>query len=142
MQDVPASGKSFYAELIKSGLERNGYTKVVITSADDFFLDINGQCVFNQALLSKAHNECYFQTETALLNGNSFVIVDNTNMKSGWVHRYKQLARKLNVDLQVVHTYTIPEVCKRRNNERQYGKALSETVMNKFISMTSDNLTL
>jgi predicted kinase len=92
MQGVSGAGKS-------SSIPANA--KVV--SADHYFVDKDGNYKFDPSQLGLAHAECLRLYVEALLQSNSFVVVDNTNTTVAEVAPYYALANAYGYDAVIVH---------------------------------------
>lgn len=94
LRGLPGSGKSTLAKTYNAQhLE-----------TDMFFLDNNGNYLFNAHLLTAAHNWCQQQCEMHLSRGED-VVVANTFVKHWEMNAYRSLAEKYRAKL-VVHTCT------------------------------------
>lgn len=98
LRGCPGSGKSTYAQRIKSKLKDLFGVSVVICSADDYFTK-SGSYIFDQSKLNKAHEECREQTKRAMRNGIECVIVDNTNTTRRDLKPYIELAKEFEYDV-------------------------------------------
>lgn len=94
MQGPSGSGKSTRAREIAK--EHNA----VICSTDDFHY-VNGTYVWDRTNLAYYHAWNIWQVEQHLLDGRN-VVVDNCNLTQKDVQPYIDLARKLNVSVQVI----------------------------------------
>lgn len=75
MRGVSGSGKSYKARQIAGN-------SGIICSADDFFIERgNGKYLFDQSLLSEAHNQAKEKAIDAINKGVSPVVIDNTNTR-------------------------------------------------------------
>lgn len=85
------SGKSFLAagihEKTVSGDPRNH-----IFSADNFFINRNGQYIFDPMKIQDAHQATQNYVLLKVHEGWSPIIVDNTNVKSWELHAYVHMA--------------------------------------------------
>jgi tRNA uridine 5-carbamoylmethylation protein Kti12 len=87
MRGVPGSGKSYHAEeMLKRHLETSG-RKGVILSADQWFIDGEGEYKFNPAEIGNAHRHCFDRFSTRLGSNrgrdtlDTLIIIDNTNTR-------------------------------------------------------------
>lgn len=105
-------GKSTIAQaLLKSTSygERSTYC-----SADDYFVDLNGNYNFSREKLGKAHAECQAKFRNAILNECEVIVVDNTNVRrrdfAFYVHAAREAGYKLyeitvgSLDVEVSYT--------------------------------------
>ena len=58
MRGIQGSGKSTFANNLKSIIDGFGISEAIITSADNYFINKDGSYVFNGKLLGKAHKQC------------------------------------------------------------------------------------
>lgn len=71
-------------------------------SADDYFYNLGGgEYEFDASHLGKAHQMCQRMTKAALVNGES-VAVHNTFSQSWEAKPYFEMARELNVRVQII----------------------------------------
>lgn len=87
MRGIPGSGKSTLAKQ----LGKNG----VVYSTDDFFINSQGEYVFNPSLLGKNHELNVNRTKEAMIQGVSPIVVDNTNINARAIKPYVYLANEL-----------------------------------------------
>jgi predicted kinase len=98
MRGTSGSGKSYKAKQLagESG---------VICSADDFFIEKGeGEYAFDPSLLGQAHKQCQDRATQAIQQGESPVIVDNTNTRLWEMKKLKpiiQLAQSLGYDVRI-----------------------------------------
>lgn len=104
LRGVPGSGKSSFAQTL------NG----VKVSADHYFIDEEGEYVFNPALLGEAHGACLHAAIRCCEKGVS-VVVDNTNTQLFEMSPYVLLAQAYGYDLRIVRVLADPQVCATRN---------------------------
>lgn len=97
MRGISGSGKSTRAKQIAQ--ERGG---AVICSADNYFLDEDGNYNFDVRKLSAAHNDCRLKFEKAVQWGEPTVIIDNTNTRKSEYKHYIQYASAQGYDIQIV----------------------------------------
>lgn len=84
LRGTPGSGKSSLADLISR------FTGFVVCTADDFFMDEEGNYNYNVSKLGVAHKQCQEKCEAELKYGRS-VIVANTNTKESELKAYLKL---------------------------------------------------
>nr|XP_015197358.1 PREDICTED: NEDD4-binding protein 2-like 1 [Lepisosteus oculatus] len=87
LRGLPGSGKSTLARQIK-----NTHGNASIFSTDDFFRDRNGEYKFKAYLLKTAHKWNQKRAREALENGESPVIIDNTNIHLWEMKPYVEMA--------------------------------------------------
>lgn len=112
MQGIPGSGKSTRAKEIAA---ENG---AVIVSADEYFMDLEGNYVWNQQFLHAAHTFCQKMAATLMRQGKN-VIIDNTNLKERDYRVYVDLASIYGYDVKM-ETIMIFDVdlCTARNTHK------------------------
>jgi tRNA uridine 5-carbamoylmethylation protein Kti12 len=104
MHGGPGSGKSTrateivsdYARLAKDE-EKKSYE---IISTDNFWLDENGNYIFNPSRLREAHNWCFRQWHEACFEGLTLVVLDNTNMQKTEWENYAYIAKVFGYSVQ------------------------------------------
>lgn len=84
IRGIPGSGKSSFANLISQ------YAGFVVCTADDYFVDEEGNYNFDITKLGIAHKRCQEKCEAELKYGRS-VIVANTNTKESELNTYLKL---------------------------------------------------
>jgi NEDD4-binding protein 2 len=98
MRGTSGSGKSFKAKQLA------GETGV-ICSADDFFIEKGkGEYAFDPSFLGQAHQQCQNRSLEALKQGNSPVIIDNTNTRLWEMKKLKpiiQYAQSLGYSVKI-----------------------------------------
>ncbi len=87
LRGLPGSGKSTLAKLL-SDLS----PLFTICSADDYFIDEEGNYKFDPTKLPVAHAVCKSRAFCALESHVPVVIIDNTNVKLSDVRAYKSFA--------------------------------------------------
>lgn len=117
MRGVSGSGKSFKAKQLAG-------EKGFICSADDFFIEKGeGEYAFDPSLLGQAHKQCQDRAMTALKQGNSPIIIDNTNTRLWEMKKLKpiiQLAQSLGYNVRIEEPET--EWWKSRNIDEMVNK--------------------
>lgn len=94
MVGLPGSGKSTRAAQL--ALELGNTT---ICSADSFFINTEGEYVFNRDKLGSAHMQCQRMAEVALAAGHN-VIIDNTNVRQRDRSIYVDLGNRFNIAVE------------------------------------------
>ena len=87
LRGLPGAGKSTVAELI--GAKGAGYTHF---EADMYFMQ-DGVYKFDPTKLKLAHNWCAIQTQKAMVDDTSIIIVSNTFTQEWEMETYYELAR-------------------------------------------------
>ena len=113
MRGLPGSGKSTMAKDIAADSIREGYQEVAICSTDSFFLNDDGEYVFDASLLGKNHGLNQYKVNRYMFMGTGVVIVDNTNTTRKEMKPYKDLAEQYLYDVHEVFIgkeFLFPEV--------------------------------
>lgn len=117
MRGLPGSGKSTIVQMIKQK-----YKRAVVCSADSYFMNENGNYVFDSSKLHQAHQECKDKATGACANGASVVIIDNTNIKWWEIRPYVVIAAEFCYTVVIVEPQTwwkfIPEELAARNKRK------------------------
>lgn len=93
IRGLPGSGKTTLTKSLR---------EFVPVSADDYFYNLGGgEYEFDASHLGKAHQMCQRMTKAALVNGES-VAVHNTFSQSWEAKPYFEMARELNVRVQII----------------------------------------
>lgn len=107
MRGISGSGKSTF---VKENLD---FAK--ICSADDFFVrlgkEVGQEYLFKQELLAKAHNECLQKFCEHVENNESFIVVDNTNLRLRDLKTYHEIALSKGYTVRVVQIHKAKEKC-------------------------------
>ena len=96
VRGLPGSGKSTLAKLLADG------DKYPIYSADDYFIDTNGEYNFDHDKLSEAHEMCRTNTEISMKMGFSKIFVANTFTQKWEMGTYAILAEEYGYQLHVI----------------------------------------
>jgi len=107
IRGLPGAGKSTYLS--------KHYPNAVICSADQYFLDQNGNYNFNSKLLNEAHRWCFRKYLTACNVGNKLIAVDNTNTQLFEFYGYVQVALSYAFDLEIIRLETPVDIAAKRN---------------------------
>lgn len=97
---VSGSGKSTLAKKVK---QQN--PEAIICSADDYFVDKNGNYNFNHAKLGKAHLFCQSQAKLQCRIDTRIIIIDNTNLTKKERKVYEDIAADHNYEVK----YLVPD---------------------------------
>lgn len=127
MRGLPGSGKSHAASLIQPSL---------ILSTDDYFLNANGDYVFNVKLLSKAHAWNQKRALAAFKEGVNTIVIDNTNVRMWEAKPYAKMAKEAGYQIQVREPDT--EWWKKRDLEEMAKKNLHGVSFTKLQQMLSN----
>lgn len=85
----------------KSTRTQTQYSSAVVWSADNYFMDENGNYEFDPKALSKAHAWCLQGFVRSLLSGTKLIVVDNTNTSVAEVAPYAALAQAYGYELSI-----------------------------------------
>jgi hypothetical protein len=117
LRAIPGGGKSFWikeafpehARQWTPDLPEAQY--VVVVSADDFFM-VDGEYVFDRAMINEAHTDCLHRFIFALDEGPDglTIVVDNTNLRIAELAPYAALAKAGGHELAILNFWCQPEV--------------------------------
>ena len=94
---IPGSGKTTKAnEIIKN------HPNTLHYETDMFFINSNGEYIFNPSMLGIANNWCKTKTEEAMRKGLD-VIVSNTSLTPRERRPYLALIKKYNYDYEIIN---------------------------------------
>ena len=102
MRGVPGSGKSFMAQKFlyeASGGGRSG----IILSADQFFIQPNGEYVFDVTKLTQAHASCFRRAIFNTDGGTNLIIIDNTNLSAWEISPYVMIANANGYEHEIIN---------------------------------------
>jgi predicted kinase len=91
LRGVSYSGKSLLANYIQTICSEK--YRVVVCSADDFFINKKGEYHFDAQKLGQAHGECKDKFYEACKANVELIIIANTNTKEGDFKSYDLIAR-------------------------------------------------
>jgi predicted kinase len=128
---LPGSGKSTWAR-------QYGGTMSTIVSADHFFERSGGKYNFDFTKLGEAHGECLKSFVEALIDGHSYVFVDNTNTTIPEIALYYALARAYGYKVELHLFLCSEEVSFRRNIHNVPMKSIE--MMRKRFDTLVDNI--
>uniref|UniRef100_A0A336M3R0 CSON008121 protein n=1 Tax=Culicoides sonorensis TaxID=179676 RepID=A0A336M3R0_CULSO len=104
MRGLPGSGKSFLAKQL---LEQFNFDpRNHIFSADSFFINVNGEYVYDQNKLTEAHEFCQSNALRKIREFWSPIIIDNTNIKLWNMYPYIRLAVQYRYKLIIMEPAT------------------------------------
>ena len=92
LRGLPGSGKSTLGEIILHSFKSNNENMVI--SADDFFIDVNGNYNFDPSKLKEAHNDCLLRCVDRMKNEIVKIVVANTFTQEWEMESYYELAKK------------------------------------------------
>ena len=96
VRGLPGVGKTTYATMLAKA------SGGVVFSADDYFVDADGNYNFNLYKLPAAHAECESKTISALQRGNANIFVANTFTRPWEMAPYFDAAARFNAPLTIV----------------------------------------
>lgn len=99
LRGLPGSGKSLLASVIlqsPAGLEPE------ILSADDFFIDQDGNYNFDSEKIKEAHNYCQFRCSERMRQQKSRIVVANTFTQEWEMEIYFDMAKRYNYRVHTV----------------------------------------
>jgi predicted kinase len=117
LRGLPGAGKTAFAQLIS---ENNTYP---FFSVDDYFTDKDGKYKFEFSENYKAYAHCLSNTENAIKNGISKVIVHNTFTMDWEMEPYFKLSLKYECNL---HVLTIENYHDGKNSHHVTDEQLSK----------------
>jgi NEDD4-binding protein 2 len=113
MRGISGSGKStLAAKLAHEALDLGGCA--TICSADDFFINNEGEYKFDPTKLGLAHKSCLRAFLAALHSEFDLVIVDNTNLNIEDLAPYVALGEAFDYDVEILQVDTPLDVAKAR----------------------------
>ena len=112
LRGLPGSGKSTLAKII---LQLPTNTEPEVLSADDFFVDSEGNYNFDATKLKEAHNYCQFRCSERMRQQKSRIVVANTFTQEWEMEEYFKMAERYNYR---VHTVIVEN---RHGNENIHG---------------------
>ena len=108
---IPGSGKSWQAA--------NWPTKnrVIVCSADNFFIDFRGSYIYDPKRIGEAHAQCFrhfLETLNALIPPDN-IAVDNTNIMAWEIAPYVAAANAYGIECEIVKVLCPFEIAAARN---------------------------
>ena len=135
LRGVSGSGKS---TLAKEYLNQGG----VVHSTDDFFMK-DGTYQFDPKKIGYYHKLNQKRTEEAMINGQSPIIIDNTNLQAWEMKPYVEMADKYGYEVKIIESdmTDIDELMRRQENRRAENKNLPKEVLQRMLSKYQRNIT-
>ena len=93
LRGIPGSGKTTLAKLL---LQIRGTDEPEVLSADDFFVDENGEYHFDSSKIKEAHNYCQFRCSERMRQQKAKIIVANTFTQEWEMEIYFEMAKRYN----------------------------------------------
>lgn len=109
VRGLPGSGKSTLSNII---LKWPSTGKPDVLSADDFFMNENGDYLFNGSKLKEAHHDCQNRCALKMRNGVDRIVVANTFTEEWEMEPYFEIAKMYNYR---VHTIVVENRHKSQN---------------------------
>ena len=100
LRGLPGSGKTTLGEIIMQTPGSKNTNAVL--SADDFFLDENGNYNFDSTKLKEAHNDCLLRCVDRMKNEFSKIVVANTFTQEWEMERYFEIAERYRYRIHTV----------------------------------------
>lgn len=99
VRGLPGSGKSTLSEVI---LKWPSTDKPDVLSADDFFVDQNGNYNFDPTKLKEAHHDCQNKCALKMRNGVDRIVVANTFTEEWEMEPYFEIAKMYNYRIHTI----------------------------------------
>ena len=99
LRGLPGSGKSTLAKVI---LQNRLGDEPEVLSADDFFMNNNGDYIFDATKLKEAHNYCQFRCSERMRQQKSKIVVANTFTQEWEMKPYFDMAERYNYRVHTV----------------------------------------
>ena len=112
LRGLPGSGKSTLAKII---LQVRSTDEPEVLSADDFFINEDGEYDFDSQKIKEAHNYCQFRCSERMRQQKARIVVANTFTQEWEMDEYFKMAERYNYR---VHTVIVEN---RHGNENVHG---------------------
>jgi len=99
LRGLPGSGKSTLGDVI---LYTNQLTNQDVLSADNFFIDKNGEYVFDGAKIKEAHNNCQQKCAERMKHEFLKIVVANTFTEEWEMKPYFEMAERYNYRIHTI----------------------------------------
>lgn len=99
LRGLPGSGKSTLAKVI---LQNRISDEPEVLSADDFFVNKDGEYIFDATKLKEAHNYCQFRCSERMRQQKSKIVVANTFTQEWEMKPYFDMAERYNYRIHTV----------------------------------------
>lgn len=123
LRGISGSGKSTFT--------KKNHPNAVVCSADNFFIDKEGNYNFDPRKLSEAHRYCMSTFLTALEEGKEDVVVDNTNIRLWEASPYISVAAAKGYTVKVVR-FNVPAKLAAFRNVHQVPSATVHRMIKDF----------
>lgn len=112
LRGISGSGKTTY--------HKQHYPNAYVCSADNYFLDGDGNYNFDAKLLGEAHKGCMTTFLTIMKNKkyvpkDTVVVIDNTNIELHDLTPYLRVAESYNCEVEIIRIECDPECAFKRN---------------------------
>ena len=112
LRGLPGSGKTTLAGVILTNISTD---KPNVLSADDYFMNENGEYVFDGSKIKEAHNDCQMRCAGLMKLGIIRIVVANTFTEKWEMEKYYEMAERYNYR---VHTLIVEN---RHGGENVHG---------------------
>lgn len=123
-QGVSGSGKSTFMQKLARVASRRMNTTVEVNEADNFFVNDEGEYVWDGKFIGEAHEWCRSSVARALYH-DGFALVCNTFTSARELAPYYELAKKADVDVVLIrmgreygNVHNVPEAALNRQRDR------------------------
>ena len=99
LRGLPGSGKSTLAKII---LQIRESDEPEVLSADDFFINENGEYDFDSKKIKEAHNYCQFRCSERMRQQKSRIVVANTFTEEWEMKPYFEMAERYNYRIHTI----------------------------------------
>ncbi len=99
LRGLPGSGKSTLAKII---LQLRSTDEPEVLSADDFFINENGEYDFDSQKIKEAHNYCQFRCSERMRQQKARIVVANTFTQEWEMDEYFKMAERYNYRVHTV----------------------------------------
>ena len=93
VRGLPGAGKTTLAKVI---LQLPSNVEPEVLSADDFFVNSEGECIFDATKIKEAHNYCQFRSSERMRQHKSRIVVANTFTQEWEMDIYYDMAERYN----------------------------------------------
>ena len=93
LRGIPGSGKTTLGNAI---LKSDPNDVVDLISADDYFVNENGEYVFEPSKIKDAHLSSQKRCEEKMINNSSKIVIANTFTQEWEMEKYYEMAKKYN----------------------------------------------
>jgi predicted kinase len=112
VRGLPGAGKTTLAKVI---LQLPSNVEPEVLSADDFFVNSEGEYIFDATKIKEAHNYCQFRCSERMRQQKARIVVANTFTQEWEMEEYFKMAERYNYR---VHTVIVEN---RHGNENVHG---------------------